>query len=203
MPKYELIDDNNNPVGFVVIRSETITTMQSVAGGGNAGVLSAVGPMAEAALFVVILGGSVAAIRVAGGDGLLAGAVGVAGSLVVVGLRAWRGGQPILGGKNDSPTKIQVEQISGDGRHWVLRDFNEAITLEDLQAVASAVGNWGEWSRKVTTRQAHLSQGKHNKLQDDLIKLWYIEPLPNGSNGYKITRQGRRFFEAVTSIPQK
>jgi len=99
-------------------------------------------------------------------------------------------------------TRIAVEQVSGDGRHWVLKEFDPSITLEDLQAVARAVQNWGQWSRGVTTRQAHLSQGKHNKLQDDLVKLWYIEPLPNGANGYNITRQGKRFFEAVTSLPR-
>lgn len=104
---------------------------------------------------------------------------------------------------NGPTTTVRVEQVSEDKTKWVMRDFNEAITLDDLQKVARACLNWGEWSRKVTTKQAHLSQGKHNKLQDDLVKLWYIEPLPNNANGYQITRQGRRFFEAVTSIPQK
>lgn len=104
---------------------------------------------------------------------------------------------------NGPTTTVRVEQVSEDKSKWVLRDFNEAITIQDLQDVARACLNWGEWSRKVTTKQAHLSQGKHNKLQDDLVKLWYIEPLPNNANGYTITRQGRRFFEAVTSIPQE
>jgi hypothetical protein len=204
MPKYNLVDEKSDTViGFAVINAEVMTEFQSVApAGGHVGALGAAGPVAEGVLFLTVLGGSVGVILFADGPGWLAASVGLAGAMVVAGVRSWRAGTLPAHESADGAVTVQVEQVSGDGRHWVMGEFDESLTLSDLKNVAVeiiAAGN--TWSRSVTTRKAGLSQGKHNKLQDDLARLWYIQRLPNNANGYEVTRQGRRFFEAVAALP--
>jgi len=197
MPKYELIDDNNNPVGFVVIRSETITTMQSVAGGGNAGVLSAVGPMAEAALFVVILGGSVAAIRVAGGDGLLAGAVGVAGGLVVTGIRAWRGGIPGQDKKAAASVVVRGEFKDDNGTLYFDEIRDKSVNFASLQRVCVAlVNNNFEWMGRPTAMvKAQISRGQYDLIRAEFQRLNYFRD--GEGNKVEITMRGRLFVHKV------
>jgi len=203
VPKYQLIDDSDNSVGFVVVNAPEFQQMQSVVSSGS-GYLSASGPVAESVLFLVVVGGCTGASLVVGAPGWLSALLGVGGGLAVASIRAWRSGVSVIDQAQNDVTTVQVEQVTSDGRHWVLGDFDEALTLSDLQAVAREVIASGfSWSRSVTTKSAGISQGKHNKLQDDLSRLWYVQPLPNGANGYLITRQGRRFFEAVASLPSE
>jgi hypothetical protein len=202
--KYHLVDDNDNAVGFVVVNAPQFQEMQSIASTRlGAGYLDAAGPVAESVLFLVIVGGCAGMVLVAGAPGWSAAGVGIVSGLAVASIRAWRSAGVI---ENTTPasevTTVQVEQVTADGRHWVLDEFDPSLTITNLRAVARGViGSGYQWTRTITTKEAGLSQGKHNKLQDALVKLRYLEPLPNNANGYQVTRFGRRFFEAVTALP--
>lgn len=93
---------------------------------------------------------------------------------------------------------IKIEQISDNRQHWLIEQLDESITMSDLEPVARAVTEQNKWTRAITTR-AGLSQGKHQKLQSDFVRLHYLEPFPNGANGYRVTGMGRRFLLQVSS----
>ena len=122
-----------------------------------------------------------------------AGALLVGVGLHVLKIVLHRPARPTAAEPGPSETVIKVEQISSDGKHWLLEELDESISMGELQSVAAAVVDKNKWARAVTTK-AGLSQGKHQKLQQDFLRLSYLEPLPNNVNGYRVTGTGRRFL---------
>lgn len=98
-----------------------------------------------------------------------------------------------------APNKVvvQVEHVTEDGRHWLLDQLNPKIEWYDLQRVAGTVLDGVSWSRRALGSKAGLSQGDYEKLTQDMLRLNYLESLPNGQNGFRLTGRGRRFLQAV------
>lgn len=97
---------------------------------------------------------------------------------------------------------VQVEQITEDNQHWLIAEFDQTISLSDLQAVALAITRDGaNFSRNELTRKAGISQDKWHKIKNDFLRLDYARPLPNNQNGYTLTPQDRRFLRGVKALP--
>jgi len=96
-------------------------------------------------------------------------------------------------------TTIKIESVSPDKENWLIAEL-PGITQVELTRVCNAIVDSGfVWKAAITTK--HLSQGKHHKLKDKFTELNFIQPLPNGANGYSVTGSGRRFFRQVATLP--
>ena len=108
---------------------------------------------------------------------------------------------PPFPAKQAETKPIQLELLSEDKKHWILDELSPGLTLDDLLTITSAiVESEYQWTREITT-DAGLSQPKHRKLQDDLLRLKFLEPLPNNANGYLLTRWGRHLFDQLQALP--
>jgi hypothetical protein len=107
-------------------------------------------------------------------------------------LKLWLYRPRAHGQKQDKQT-IQIEHVE-DGKHWIINELKCDIELKQLQRVSrEVIGQEWRWSRSIATSSG-LSQTKANQLKDELLRLEYLQPLPNNANGYKVTGRGRRTF---------
>ena len=70
---------------------------------------------------------------------------------------------------------IRVEQITDDGRHWLLDELDERISLDELTRVASLIIEDGlVWSRPNLTKYAGVSQSKFHLITDEFRRLNFL-----------------------------
>ncbi|WP_373084388.1 hypothetical protein [Zhongshania sp.] len=97
----------------------------------------------------------------------------------------------------DPPTEIvRVEQKSQGGRHWLLHDFNPAITKDVLYTVAYACRFLEDnYSGNTLMKKHGLTSTQWVYLNDGFKRMAFAEPLPNGANGFQLTVWGERFLD--------
>lgn len=75
-------------------------------------------------------------------------------------------------------TRIQVEMVSADRRHWILDELPDGFEMVDLELAADCVIGRGEnWSRPVFTRRG-MSQSRYHKLTDVFLARGWCVPDP-------------------------
>jgi len=94
------------------------------------------------------------------------------------------------------PVVIRVQHISDDGRHWLLEELDERITLVNLQNVAHQVETLGrQWSRPQLCRWAGLSQNRYHVLSAEMRRLNYLHVTT--ANRSILSLRGRAFLRSV------
>ena len=206
MPKYNLVDEKSDGViGFAVINSEVMTEFQSVAGAAPAsgGALSASGPLAEAGLFVVVLGASSAMVLVANGPGWLSAVVGIGSGLIVASVRAWRSGVPDTDKIPEAEVVVRGEFKSIEGTIHYDEITDRKIKLRSLQAVSRAVINNGfEWMGRPTMMvKAGISRGQYDLIRAQFQQLNYFRD--GEGNKVEMSSRGRLFVRKVFEFDRR
>ncbi len=85
-------------------------------------------------------------------------------------LHFMRGGKAAFDPQAKEIKTLRIEEVSEDGRHWLLTDLDARISLDELKVVAKYVLDGEQFSRPNSTRRG-LSQHKHNLIADELKRL--------------------------------
>lgn len=81
-----------------------------------------------------------------------------------------RGGKAEFNPQAKEVKTLRIEQISEDGRHWMLHDLDQRIEFKDLVICGKAVAAGENFSRPATEKRG-LSQGKFHIIKDEFLRL--------------------------------
>jgi hypothetical protein len=191
--KYNLIDDNGEVVGFVVV--EQPAPLEHTA----PGLVVGSGPAADAALFATVLIGFTGAAWLLPGPDWIAPALGITITASLAGLKAWRSGPAPAGpGPDRSGTvTIQVETWPEHGPVLLDEIQDKSIALADWRKVARAVAVDGvNFSRPALAR--YVSQSTWHKIKAELVRLHMAHKQ---GNGYILSPRGVKLFKKIHALP--
>ncbi len=194
--KYNLIDQNGEIVGFVVVKQpaqfEQTAPMPAAISGG---------PAADAVLFATVLGGFTGAAWLLPGPGWIAPTVGITITAALAGIKAWRSGspasEPTPAASPDAVT-IKLETWSEDKGRVLLDEIkDQTITLEEWRKVAAAITEGVNFSRPALT--AYVSQNTWHKIKGELVRL---NMAHKQGNGYTLSPRGLKLFKKIGTLPR-
>lgn len=88
---------------------------------------------------------------------------------------------------------VQIDDTSEGGFTRSIDSFNpDLVVYADLCKLALANG----FTRRAASLVG-LSQDKWHKIKAEFLRLNYVVPLPNGSNGYSLTLRGSRLLAQI------
>ena len=198
--KKYLIYDADEIVGHLLIKEPaTMPAFQHV---DNA-LIKVDGPIGDVVLLLGALAGFTGVAWLGFGPGWIAPTIGLSITAGLAGIKAWRGSllpEPAEPTEPEPQKPIRLEHISQDKTHWLIGELDEAITMPILESVAKAMMSpRANWSRPYLTKNSKVSQSKYKVLTDDLLNFGYLQPLPNGANGYNVTIQGTALFRRIAA----
>jgi hypothetical protein len=188
---YTLVDENDETVGFVVIEQpNTFEQALPAPAYGD-------GPLADVALFVVVLGGFTTAAWFISGPDWLAPTVGIVLTAGLAGIKAWRSGAIGLETPLPKPEKVVIEIETWDGKQRLLLDEieDQTIDLEDWQKVGQAVTSGANFSRPALAKV--ISQTTYHKVKDELVRL---NMAHKNGNSYVLSPRGAAFLRKVANL---
>lgn len=194
--KYSIIDDNGEEVGFVVIEQGQAPTFQHAVGSGPVG-----GALADATLFVVVLGGFTAVAWFLPGPDWLAPAIGLTVTATLAGIKAWRGAGPLDGPDSPDQVTIKLESWSNEGQVLLSEIQDQTVSLEDWRNLARAiVKDRVNFSRPALAR--YISQTVYHKVVREFTyqgQGW----IEKRGNNYLLGPRAIDFLLKVRTLPHE
>lgn len=190
--KYNIYDDNGETIGFVVIEiNPTFEQSVSAAIPGD-------GPIADAALFLAVLGGFTGAAWLLPGPAWLPPVVGISITAALAGIKAWRGSLVSHNEPKSDELTIKLESWSDEGRRVLLDEVQDkTINLDDWRKVAKAViRDEVNFSRPALA--GYVTQTTWHKVKDELTRL---NMAHRQGNSYTLSPRGLAFLRKVEKLP--
>lgn len=196
--RYQLIDDDGENSGFVVVNLPPPKFEHT-----QPGPFMADGPISNAVLFLAVLFGFTGVILFVGGPGWVAAAVGVSLTAGLAGIRAWRppeSSQNVTGQGNSDELTIQIETLDNGVPVMFDEIEDETISIDDLRKVARAVVVDGSnFSRPALCSDAGISQTTYHKINREFQRLNFAHPGPG--NRTILSPRALAFLRKVYSLP--
>lgn len=186
--KYSIIDADDNTIGFVVIEKPIFEHTQP----NN--YIPVSGPLADGALFLMVLGGIAGVAIVGGAPGWGAATVGIVITSTLAGIKAWRGTLALP--QDDSPALLKGEFTASDGTIYLDEIKDKDIILSSLNRVCMAVAkNDYIWmGRPTMTIKARISQTQYTLIKNEFERLDYFT---REGKTVKMIRRGQLFVKLV------
>lgn len=193
--KYIIIGDDDNPIGHILLKDQNPTFEHTT----PYDPIPKSGPIADGALFVIVLGGLTAVPWIFGAPGWLAAGCGVCVTSVLAGIKAWRGSFATLPQSDDSMT-IKGEFTNADDGTLHLDEITDKDILpQALKAMCKAIEqNDFAWVGRPTAKLKYgVSRTQHARIRAQFEHLGYIV-TQNGQD--HVNGRGRLFVRKLAAM---
>ncbi len=186
--KYTIIDTDDNVIGFVVIEKPTFEHTQP----NN--YIPVSGPLADGALFLMVLGGIAGLALVGSAPGWLAAMAGIVITSTLAGIKVWRGTLALP--QDDTPALLKGEFTASDGTMYLdeIKDSNIILSSLNRVCIAVAKNNYIWMGRPTMTIKARISQTQYTLIKNEFERLDYFT---REGKIVKIIRRGQLFIKLV------
>ncbi len=195
MPKYSIIDADDQVTGFLVIQLPTTFEHTS-------GKIATDGPIADVILLFASLTGFTTVAWLAGGPDWLAPVSGVIITGTLAGIKAWRGGWREDETPKSEELTIKVESWQDDGPVLLDEIQDKSISLDEWRKTARSIIieglNFSRPALTKSTNKAKITQTTFHKVKNEFLRLNYAH---RDGNNYTLSPRALAFLRKINALP--
>lgn len=194
--KYIIIGDDGNPVGHLLLKSQNPTFQHTTASNP----IPTTGPIADGALFIIVLGGLTMTPWLMGAPGWVAALCGVGITSLLAGIKAWRGSLSVKTNDAGGAVTIKGEFTNADdGTIHLDEIIDTEIDHKALVRLCQAIeANDFVWVGRPTAKlKWGVGRAQHTRIRYELERLNYIVSK-NGQD--QLNGRGRLFVRKIGGL---